>query len=321
MSGAMSRISVVIPVYNADKTVGEALESVAAQTCADYEIIVVNDGSTDQSEGLIKKYMRPPLNITYVEQMNKGAAAARNAGLRLAKGEFVAFLDADDLWDKDRLAAAIQTMDANPQTGLVFSDMRHMVNGALVHASYLHERGYRHLSSGLIYDNLLKENFIFTPTVTLRRDVLKEVGYFDEALPIAEDYDLWLRIARQFEALFIDRPLATRRRIGGNITEDRQAYVQSCIHLRKKLLDVHKEEPGRRRLIEGQLKRDRYNLGYALFDAANFKESRKAFFQTFFSPGYFLKSLFYIIISFLPVSAIQSLRGLLAEKRMEASSP
>ncbi len=304
----MPRVSIIIPVYNSDKTISEALESVAAQTYTDYEIIVVNDGSSDQSESVIKKYMRPPFDITYVEQINKGAAAARNTGLRLAKGEFVAFLDADDLWDKNRLAAAIQTMDADPQTGLVFSDMRHMVDGALVHASYLHERGYRHLSSGRIYDNLLKENFIFTPTVTLRRDVLKEVGYFDESLPITEDYDLWLRITRQYPVHYIDRPLVTRRRIGSNITENRQAYVQSCIRLREKLLDVHRAEPDRRKLIEWQLKRDRYNLGYILFDDLKLKESRKTFFQTLSDRKYFSRSLFYIVISFLPVSAIRSLR-------------
>lgn len=311
----MSRASVIIPVYNAEKTIGDALESVAAQTCADYEIIVVNDGSTDQSEGLIKKYMRPPLNITYVEQINKGAAAARNAGIRIAKGELIAFLDADDLWDKDRLAAGLETMDKNPQARLVFSDMRHMAGGTLVHASYLHERGYQNLSSGRIYDNLLKENFIFTPTVTLRRDVLKEAGYFDEALPIGEDYDLWLRIARLYPVYFIDRPLVTRRRIGSNITEDKQVYIESCIRLREKLLAIHKEEPVRRRIIGGQLKRDRYNLGYTLFDAMNLKESRKAFSRTLFDPDYFFKAVFYIIISFLPVSAIRSLRKIRAGKR------
>ena len=317
----MPRVSVIIPVYNSEKTIGEALDSVAAQMYTDYEVIVVNDGSSDQSESIIKKYMRPPLDVTYVEQANKGPAAARNAGLRLAKGEFVVFLDADDLWDKDKLATAVQAMDANPEAKLVFTDMRHMVNDLLVHSSYLHERGYRHLSIGLIYDNLLKENFIFTPTVTLRRGVLKDVGYFDENLPITEDYDLWLRIARLYPVYFIDRPLVTRRRTGGNITEDKQVYIESCIRLREKLLEIHKEEPGRRRLIEGHLKRDRYNLGYALFDAMKFKESRKVFFQTLSDRNYFLKSLFYIIVSFLPVSVIQSLRRIRGRtgKRREAS--
>ncbi len=311
----MHRVSVVIPVYNSEKTVGEALDSVAAQTCADYEIIVVNDGSIDESEAIIKGYMRPPLDITYVEQVNKGAAAARNAGLRLAKGEFVAFLDADDLWDKDKLATAVQAMDIHQDAKLVFTDMRHVVNGSLVHSSYLHERGYRSLSDGMIYDNLLRENFIFTPTVMLRRGILNEIGHFDEQLPIAEDYDLWLRITRRYPVHYIDRPLVTRRRVGSNITEDRQVYIESCIRLREKLLAVHKEEPVRYRLIAGQLKYDRYNLGYALFDAADFKESRKVFLQTLFAPDYFLKSLFYIVVSFLPVSIIQSLRGIRSRTR------
>ncbi len=304
----MSRVSVIIPVYNSAKTVGEALDSVAAQTYTDYEIIVVNDGSSDQSENVIKKYMRPPLDVTYVEQVNKGPGAARNTGLRLAKGEFVAFLDADDLWDKDKLATAVQAMDAHPEVKLVFTDMRHVVNNSLAHSSYLHERGYRHIASGHIYDNLLKGNFIFTPTVVLRRDALDETGQFDEQLPIAEDYDLWLRITRQYPVYYLDRPLVTRRRMGSNITENKQAYVQSCIRLREKLLEVHKTEPDRRRLIARQLKRDHYNLGYILFADLKFKESRKFFFKTLPARNYFLKSLFYIVVSFLPVSVIRSLR-------------
>ncbi|MBI5149416.1 MAG: glycosyltransferase [Candidatus Omnitrophica bacterium] len=308
MSGPTSRVSIIIPVYNSEKTVGEALDSVAAQTYTDYEVIVVNDGSTDQSESAIKKYMSPPLNVTYVEQVNNGPAAARNAGLRLAKGEFVAFLDADDLWDKDKLATAIEAMDANPDAKLVFTDMRHVVNGRTVYASYLHERPYPSLPNGKIYDNLLWGNFIFTPTVLVRRDVLREVGGFDENLQIAEDYDLWLRIARRYPIHYIDRPLVTRRRIGGNITDDKQTYIKSCIRLREKLLEVHKEEPGRCRIIEGQLKRDRYNLGYVLFDAMNFKESRKFFFQTLVYPDYFLNALFYIIVTLLPAGIIKFLR-------------
>ncbi len=310
----MSRVSVIIPVYNAEKTIGEALESVAAQTYTDYEIIVVNDGSSDQSESVIKKYMRPPFDITYVEQINKGAAAARNAGLRIAKGELIAFLDADDLWDKDKLATAVQAMDANPTVKLVFTDMRHMVNDLLVHSSYLHERGYRNLTSGRIYDNLLKENCIFTPTVMVRRDALNTIGHFDEQLPIAEDYDLWLRITRQYPVHFIDRPLVTRRRIGSNITEDKKSYIESCIHLREKLLNIHKEDPARRRIVERQLKRDRYNLGYILFDNMKLKDARKAFQRTLGDREYCLKSLFYILISLLPISIIRHLRKAKARK-------
>lgn len=312
----MHRISVIIPAYNSEKTIGEALESVLAQTYRDFEIIIVNDGSTDDSEAVIRRYVTGGNgDITCVTQKNKGAAAARNAGIRIAKGELIAFLDADDLWDKDRLATALQAMDADPQAMIVFSDMRHMVDETIVHSSYLHERGYQHLSGGRIYDNLLKENFIFTPTVTLRRDVLKDVGYFDEGLPIAEDYDLWLRIAKDFEVLFIDRPLVTRRRIGSNITRDTRLYIESGIRLRERLLEMHKQEPHRRAIIEKQLKRDRYQLGYTLFDSMYLKESRDAFFQTLFDPDYFLKSVFYIIISFLPVSAIRSLRKIQAGKR------
>ncbi len=316
MSNPTPRVSIIIPVYNSEKTVGEALDSVLTQTYTDYEVIVVNDGSTDNSEGVIRRYVTAGAgDITCITQRNKGAAAARNAGLRLSKGELIAFLDADDLWDTDKLKTAVETLEARPGVMLVFSDMRHSVDGKMVHASYLHERGYRHIASGQIYDNLLQENFIFTPTVVMRKSIFAKIGYFDENLKIAEDYDLWLRIAKDFEVMFIDRPLVTRRRIGSNITENRQVYIESCICLREKLLEIHKQEPHRRAIIEKQLKRDRYQLGYALFDAMNLKESREVFSKTFFDPNYFIGALFYIAVSFLPIPVIRTLRGLKARKR------
>lgn len=312
----MPKVSVIIPIYNAQATVSEALDSVLAQTYTDYEMIVVNDGSTDNSEGIIRRYLTAGMgDITCVTQRNKGAAAARNAGIRIARGELIAFLDADDLWDKDKLKTSVETLDAHPGVMLAFSDMRHHVDGEAVHASYLHERGYRHVASGQIYDNLLKENFIFTPTVVMRKSIFAKAGYFDESLKIAEDYDLWLRITKDSEVLFIDRPLVTRRRTGSNITQDKQLYIESAIRLREKLLQTHAQEPQRRAIIEEQLRRDRYQLGYALFDTMRLKESRKAFSKTLFDPQYFLKSLFYIIVSFLPVSAIRSLRKIRAGKR------
>lgn len=315
----MPKVSIIIPVYNSQKTVGEALDSVLAQTYADHEVIVINDGSTDDSEAVIRRYVTGGrADIICVTQKNKGAAAARNAGIRIAKGELIAFLDADDLWDTDKLKTAAETLKAHPGVMLVFSDMRHSVDGKMVHASYLHERDYRHIASGQIYDNLLKENFIFTPTVVARKSIFTKTGYFDESLKIAEDYDLWLRIALQFEILFIDRPLVTRRRIGSNITRDKRLYIESGIRLREKLLTVHTQEPQRRAIIEEQLRRDRYQLGYALFDTMHLKESRETFSKTFFDPNYFLRSLFYIAASFLPIPVIRALRGLKAKKRQVA---
>ncbi len=305
----MHRVSVIIPVYNAGKTIREALDSVLAQTYRDFELIIVNDGSTDDSDAVIHRYITDGRgDITCVAQKNKGAAAARNAGIRIARGELIAFLDADDLWDTDKLKTAVDALEARPEAMMVFSDMRHSVDGKMIHASYLHERGYRHVSSGQVYDNLLKENFIFTPTVVMRKSVFATIGYFDESLKIAEDYDLWLRVARDHEVLFVDRPLVTRRRLGANITENREVYALSAIRLKEKLLNIHRDEPQRLRLIAHRLTRDQYNLGYILFNAAKGQEARQMFFKTVRVPLYSLRSLFYIVVSFLPEGVIQYLR-------------
>ena len=259
------RVSIIIPVYNSEKTVAEALESVAAQTYTDYEIIVVNDGSGDQSKSIIKKYMRPPLDITYVEQANKGPAAARNAGLRLAKGEFIAFLDADDTWDRDKLARQIKLFEENPGLGLVYCDMKHVVDGRVVHDAYLREKGYTQATEGRIYDNLLKENFIFTPAVLVKKSCLDAVGGFREDLKIGEDFDLWLRIAAVFPVGMVAGSLVTRHRHTGNITRDRALYAKCLIRVYEDQLIKNRDNAQRRALIGKKLEDLNFSLGYHAF--------------------------------------------------------
>ena len=305
----MEKISVIIPAYNAAEYLGEALSSAAAQTLRPFEIIVVDDGSTDKTADILREFItRFPDLLKCISQSNRGPAAARNAGIRLAQGDLIAFLDADDLWDRDKLALQVEALAKSPEAGLVFCDMRHQVAGQQVHASYLHERGYHHVGAGHIYENLLEENFIFTPTVLVRREVLKRVGHFSENLRITEDYDLWLRIAQEHSVCFVDRPLVTRRRTADNLTNDRYLYAHSSLTLHEKLLAMNEGHPLRRAIIQRKLNADRFNLGYLLFTQSRMKEARKSMGPTVFCKEYAAPALLYIGLSFLPLPLLNALR-------------
>lgn len=233
MTVSVPRISVIIPVYNRAALVGRALDSVFAQTCRDYEIIVVDDGSSDGSVELLESYGD---RLITVRQANAGAAAARNAGIALARGEFIAFLDSDDEWCSDKLRCQVEYFDVHPDVALVYTDMIEVVDGYVESEAYLHCGAYSRTGEGDLYEALLHENFIFTPTVMVRRTIFDGVGMFDTQLAICEDRDLWLRIARQFSIGFLDQPLTIRHRHGTNLTTNRELYMLSHLALFEKEL-------------------------------------------------------------------------------------
>lgn len=241
-STAAPRISIIIPVYNRAALVGRALDSVFAQTYRDYEIIVVDDGSSDGSAELLESYGD---RLITLRQANAGAAAARNSGIAMARGEFIAFLDSDDEWCADKLRRQLEYYDAYPEVALVYTDMVEVVDGRVESEAYLHCGAYSRVGEGQIYESLLEENFIFTPTVMVRRTVFDGVGMFDTQLAICEDRDLWLKIARQFSVGFLDLPLTIRHRHGANLTTNRELYMLSHLALFEKELAYAKSHAPR----------------------------------------------------------------------------
>lgn len=265
------RVSVVIPVYNSAATIIRAVESVLCQDESSMELIVVDDGSTDGSAELLTA--RYPQQAIVIRQENRGAAAARNRGIAAARGEFVAFLDADDEWVAGKLRLQTERMEANPEAALCFADMSHWEHGREVNSSYIQERGLG-ACGGRIFDRLLRECFIFTPTVVVRRSVFETVGTFDESLRICEDYDLWLRIAERFELVFVDAPLLKRHRTGANLTGDRLLYAQSSIALFERLLADQRGNRTRERIIASQLADAHRNVAYHYREAGDLHRSQ-----------------------------------------------
>ena len=198
-------MTVVIPAHNATAFLGEALRSALDQTFEDLEIVVVDDGSTDATAALAASFGEV---VRVILQPNRGPAAARNRGIREARGRFIAFLDADDLWDAEMVSSQVAALEADPAIGLVSTNCWYTDGRRLVPVV---RTAQRIAHSGHVYRRLVRENFIVTSTVMARRECLDAVGGFDEALHVSEDYDLWLRLSRVYPFRFLDRPLARYR--------------------------------------------------------------------------------------------------------------
>lgn len=223
----MSLVSVIIPAFNQERFIREAIESVLAQSINDFEILVIDDGSRDGTKDIALAFRD---KVRYLYQSNKGAAAARNAGLDLAKGRFIAFLDADDIWLPGKLEYQLDVMDSRPDVGLVY--------GAIVIMHENSRRGERVIRSPhqLSLKELLLENPVCTPTVMVRRDCFETAGIFDESLIRAQDWDMWFRLRIQgCQFHYIDEVLARVRIHDSNSTRDTEAGKKSLFLLLEKV--------------------------------------------------------------------------------------
>jgi glycosyltransferase involved in cell wall biosynthesis len=201
----MPKVSVVLPTYDAARFVGEAVESVLLQTFSDFELIVVDDGSTDETREIVAGYSDP--RVRYIYQENRGPAAARNAGIRASRGEYVVFLDADDTWLPRKLACQIPLLRAHPDLGLVYCSAYKFEDDAVFSEMRARHRG------DVVYPLLIVDNIVAgsASSAMVRRECFDRVGLFDEDLTAFEDWDMWLRIALQYEFDYVPEHLVMIR--------------------------------------------------------------------------------------------------------------
>ncbi len=194
--------SVVIPSYNRAQLLQRALDSILEQLYRPREIIVIDDGSSDETARMLREHY-PAIRYRY--QRHAGVSAARNHGIRLAGSRWIALLDSDDTWTRDKLHAQAAAIHANSEVRVVHTNEIWMRNGARL-AQKAHHRKY----GGWIFGRCLPRCIISPSSAVIRRDVFDDIGMFDESLKACEDYDLWLRICAGEPVLFVDRPLVVK---------------------------------------------------------------------------------------------------------------
>jgi glycosyltransferase involved in cell wall biosynthesis len=196
-------ISIIIPTYNRCWILKEAIDSVLSQEYTDFEIIVVDDGSNDATAALLSAYGD---QITTIYQGNSGVSAARNAGILMAKGKYVAFLDSDDMWLPEKLSCQVDFFQSHAEAVICQTDEIWIRNGVRVNPKNRHKK-----PSGMIFEPSLQLCLVSPSAVMINKSLFDAVGLFNEAFPACEDYDLWLRIGLYYPIYLIERHMVVKR--------------------------------------------------------------------------------------------------------------
>ena len=299
-------ISVIIPTYNSDKYICEAIDSVLCQTCSDYEIIVIDDGSTDDTKTIIgNRY--PTVRYYFVE--NRGVASARNLGISLAQGELIAFLDADDRWLPEKLDKQSVLFHNDNKLGMVFTENYFFDEHGIIEKKVNKRERLMH---GDIVRNIFLNSYVATPTVMVRKNVFDTVGLFEEGLTVAEDDNMWMRIGMRFGVELLEEPMVLCRITEGSLSRKSHSIflgVKTHIEIiKKKYPDIynHLEKSTIRRKYSDLF----FSEGYHYFSQNKYKEARGKFIKSYFYCPIKFKFLLYIISTYLPLHTIKKIRDI-----------
>lgn len=240
-------VSIIIPTYNRSGQVCEAIDSVLSQDYADKELIVVDDGSTDDTGDILKKYDG---SLKYICIQHGGVSRARNVGIEASKGELIAFLDSDDLWKDGKLAYQADYFQEHPEISVCQTEETWVRGGVRVNPKKNHRK-----YSGWIFEKCIPLCIISPSAVMLRREVFDRVGSFDVAMPVCEDYDLWLRVALKYQVVTLPEPMIVKR--GGHTDQLSGQWGQDVwrIYALRKILETGSLTPEQVRLVDSDIQR------------------------------------------------------------------
>ena len=261
-------VSVIVPAYRVTDFIGEALDSVLAQTFTDYEIIVINDGSPDSEalERALEPYMS---RIIYIKQENRGVSAARNTGIAAARGSLLAFLDGDDTWLPNYLEVQVARIQADPTIDVLYPNVL-LFGGSS-------EAGEEFMtacpSNGEVtFERLLLQECNVSNCSIARREMIISAGLFDESLPSVEDFDLWLRVIKEGGRIAYHRDVLARyRRRPGSLTADPIWLNEHILKVLKKVKQTMDLTPSERAIVDAQLEHFQAML--------RLQEGKRAFFS------------------------------------------
>lgn len=315
-------VSVIIPTYNRSKYIKESLDSVLAQTYKDFEIIVVDDGSKDNTRGIVESYIkRFPGKIKYIYQENRGVAAARNKALENAAGRYIALLDSDDIWFPEILSCQVNKFEQDPGIALVYSSYD-VFDDIRVREKDLLKNYYKNYYSGNVLRELLLWCFIWSSTVMIKREIFDDVGSFDENIQIGEDYDFLLRVARKYKVGCIRRVLARYRQHKGNLMKkDRKRQIPSEIVIVENFTKKYPEALAgiSRTQWKQRLSRPYFDVAHQYVYLGDFKNARKSLFSAIKYYPFKFVYYKYLLITLLPEKVIYKLGELLGKRLNEDS--
>lgn len=298
------KVSVIIPCYNIEKYVSECLESVYHQTYSNLEVLLINDGSKDRTEEILMEYVNKYPNITkYIYQNNSGPSVARNLGIKNSEGEYICFMDSDDILFPESIEKRVNILDMNSDVYLVCSDSYMIQENSFTKdklSSLLGE-----VYSGNIFKELLKKNFISTQTVLMRREIIKSIGFFNESYLRSEDYEYWLRIANKYKITFIKEPLAyTRVRNGSLSTNKKNEMEDSLISVYQSVFESYNLTNEEKKVLKKRQNDIIYYLNLRLandyFQSRKFLETRKCLKKVIKSRKRIKHVLIYLLCSVFP---------------------
>jgi glycosyltransferase involved in cell wall biosynthesis len=303
-----SLISVIIPSFNSARFVVQAVQSALVQTYSPVEIIVVDDGSNDDTRVALSPFFD---RIRYVYQSNAGLSKARNHGIKEARGDLIAFLDADDWWLPEKLAKQWDCLKANPSAGLIHTDtyQQYEPGGTQSYVDFGKAR-----FSGSYYSELFWCNRITISSVMVTRSCLDKIGLFDEEIvgPTTQDFDLWMRIARYYLLAYVNEPLVIYRRHGTSGSQNQRLMLEDEYYVRVKAL---KTDPALWQLLGHDKVRqwmfgNAFEAGYSNVDADDLPRARYYFREALSYNPRSIMAWSFLVSTFLPLELRKEIRRL-----------
>ena len=237
MTQPRPKVTAIIAAYNTAQYLGAAIESVLGQTYRDFELHVVDDGSTDNTPEVVAQYQGDP-RLRYTRQANAGQARATNFAIGEARGELLTFCDADDLWEPRKLEIQLKALEQDPQVGVVYARKRRITSDGAPLADTDDAPGQPH-PTGKITDALFLGNFIPYGTAMVRKECFDAVGHFRPEYRFGLDWDLWLRVSTRYRFAFVDEVTYVYRTWPGQMTRNWRASYECAFKIMERFVDEH----------------------------------------------------------------------------------
>ncbi len=237
-----SLVSVIIPTYNRASLLPRAIKSVLGQTYKNIELVIVDDCSTDDTRRIVQSLSKNDRRIKYFfHEKNRGGSAARNTGIKMASGEYVAFQDSDDKWIHDKLEKQMEIFNSSlDKRIIVYTSFLRIEKGKVLYFPYCRNVKKK---NGMLFNELLRGNFIDFPTILLKKECLESVGLLDESFPRNQDWELFLRLSKAYPFKFVDEPLVLSFETPGSISSKPELFIKARkLILKKYESDIKKNK-------------------------------------------------------------------------------